>query len=46
MVFASGDFYEGYWKNGTYEGKGRHIWANNRMYNGQWKEGVKQGTGI
>jgi hypothetical protein len=45
MIFATGDIYEGYWKNGTFDGFGRMISNPNRLYEGQWKAGKKQGKG-
>jgi hypothetical protein len=45
MVFATGDVYQGYWKNGTYGGKGRLI-KSGLMYEGQWQAGEKDGMGV
>jgi hypothetical protein len=42
MVYAVGDIYEGYWKNGRLEGTGRII-ADEQVYEGHWLKGQKQG---
>ena len=42
MIFNKGSIYEGYWKNGTFDGEGRKIWYNGSMYKGKWKEGVQE----
>ena len=38
--------YEGQWKNGVKEGKGKFIYNNGNIYDGQWKNDVKEGNGI
>jgi hypothetical protein len=46
MILVTGDIYEGYWKDGKFNGKGRLVWYKNRLYEGQWKDGIKEGRGV
>jgi hypothetical protein len=39
--FDSGDAYEGYFKNGQFEGQGKITWANGNTFSGRWSEGMK-----
>ena len=32
--------YDGSWRNGTYNGKGRITWNANNNYSGLWKDGL------
>ncbi|EGR34336.1 hypothetical protein IMG5_015740 [Ichthyophthirius multifiliis] len=41
----NGGQYEGEWKNGMREGKGKHIWPDGSFYNGEWKEDKAHGYG-
>jgi len=45
MTFASGDEYEGGFKNGTYDGYGIYVWNDGYVYAGQWKNGKRDGLG-
>ena len=38
--------YEGEFKNGIREGKGKFIYNNNNIYDGEWKNDIKEGKGI
>jgi hypothetical protein len=43
---ASGvDTYDGNFKNGLPEGKGKYTWKNGDYYDGAWKAGLKEGKG-
>lgn len=37
--------YEGEFKNGLPEGKGKYTWSNGDYYYGSWKKGMKEGKG-
>lgn len=37
--------YEGEFKNGVPEGKGKYSWSNGNYYYGGWKKGLKEGKG-
>lgn len=43
--YPNGDVYEGEWKNGQPEGKGRMIYANGDFYEGNWVNGKRHGEG-
>lgn len=45
MIYANGERYDGFWKEGLWEPKGRRIFANGDVYLGQYKSGQKHGTG-
>ena len=41
-----GNVYEGNWKNGLYDGKGKLTMGGIVIYDGEWKKGKKNGYGI
>lgn len=43
--YPNGDYYEGEWKKGTPNGKGKMIYANGDIYVGQWIFGEIEGQG-
>ena len=45
MIYANGERYDGFWKEGLWESKGRRIFSNGDVYLGQYKSGLKHGTG-
>ncbi|KAL7534495.1 hypothetical protein ACHAXR_005913 [Thalassiosira sp. AJA248-18] len=46
MAYASGDCYNGEWKDDEEHGKGTMAWTNGDVYEGKWKDGLRHGTGI
>ncbi|MFN8250403.1 MAG: hypothetical protein U0V75_00880 [Ferruginibacter sp.] len=40
------DSYEGNFKNGYPDGKGKYTWKNGNFYDGSWKKGLKEGQGV
>lgn len=45
-LYVNGDYYEGEWKNGVFDGKGKLVCPSTRMvYEGEWKNGVPHGHG-
>jgi len=38
--------YEGEWKSGIMNGKGKRTWPNGNTYDGEWKDGALHGKGI
>ena len=38
--------YEGNWKNGIWNGRGKYIFNDGFGYEGEWKNGVENGMGI
>lgn len=40
------DSYEGNFKNGYPDGKGKYTWKNGNFYDGNWKKGLKDGQGV
>lgn len=38
--------YEGQWKGGVFDGKGKIVWANGHTYEGDFKEGKYYGKGV
>lgn len=44
-TFPNGDTYEGDYKNGIREGKGRYTFVAGGWYKGDWANGVKHGEG-
>ena len=45
VVISNGAIYEGFWKNDTFNGKGRFIWDTGEYYIGDWKDGKRHGYG-
>ena len=46
-TFEDGFVYEGYWKNGKREGKGKFTYPNNKDYaEGMWKNDLMNGLGV
>lgn len=45
IEYTSGDIYEGYFKNGLYDGDGKYE-TEAGVYNGEFKEGKYEGRGI
>ena len=45
MIFANKDYYEGYFANDLFEGKGIYVWGGDRKYNGSWVNNQMQGEG-
>ena len=41
-----GNVYEGNWKDGLYDGKGKLTMGGIVIYDGEWKKGKKNGYGI
>jgi hypothetical protein len=46
QIWPDGSMYEGYWKNGKANGKGRLIHADGDVYVGLWKDDKADGFGI
>ena len=51
-LWATGNWYEGEFKGGKTEGRGKHTWANGKftwasgnVYEGEWKGGMMEGRG-
>ena len=42
---GDGDLYEGYWKDGKREGKGRMFYYDGSTYEGEWKADTWNGRG-
>jgi hypothetical protein len=38
-TFLSGDYYEGEWENGIFDGVGTHLLVNGQKYEGTWSKG-------
>ncbi len=45
VVYPSGEKYEGYFKDGCRNGKGRQIWVDGSWYNGEYFNGEREGFG-
>jgi len=45
-VSASGDVYEGEWKQDKREGKGKWQYHNGDKYSGEWKGDMRHGHGV
>ena len=45
MIWASGEKYDGDWKNDMQEGKGTYLYASGTHYEGEWRNGVMEGKG-
>lgn len=45
MIYANGERYDGFWKEGQWEAKGRRIFVNGDVYLGQYKQDQKHGNG-
>jgi hypothetical protein len=43
---ASGDMYEGFFKNSKYDGYGVYAWVNGTTYSGEWKDGTRNGDAM
>ena len=39
------DYYNGTYKNGLKDGKGKLVWKDGQFYDGQWKDGKRNGFG-
>ena len=46
MFYHNGDKYDGYWLDGIYHGKGKHVYANGDSFQGEYKNGKRFGKGI
>ena len=42
----NGEIYEGYYKNGQRNGRGRYIYYNGNVYEGEWKDDKRYGYGV
>ena len=40
-----GSIYEGYYRNGMRNGRGRYIYYNGDVYEGAWRDDKRHGTG-
>lgn len=38
--------YEGQWKDGVFDGKGKVVWADGHTYKGDWQKGKYHGKGV
>ena len=45
-MIEDGNFYEGEFKNGKFDGKGLYKYKNGDIYRGEFKEGYRDGKGI
>lgn len=45
LSYASGDIFEGYWKDDQYHGYGVYMWAHGDRYTGQYVEHQMNGEG-
>ena len=46
-MFSNGDYYNGNFKNGLFEGYGEYFYKHqNIIYKGEWREGKQEGRGI
>lgn len=45
VVTASGNVYDGYWKDGFREGSGTYTWKAGHSYTGEWSAGKTHGKG-
>lgn len=46
-VYPDGSYYEGEFRNGAFNGKGKFFYKLNGMtYDGEWKDGKPNGRGI
>eukprot|EP00567_Pseudictyota_dubia_P005600 CAMPEP_0197441764 /NCGR_PEP_ID=MMETSP1175-20131217/7953_1 /TAXON_ID=1003142 /ORGANISM="Triceratium dubium, Strain CCMP147" /LENGTH=407 /DNA_ID=CAMNT_0042972095 /DNA_START=498 /DNA_END=1721 /DNA_ORIENTATION=+ len=45
QTYASGNKYEGEWKDGKREGRGTMTWDNGQKYIGEWRNGKPEGHG-
>lgn len=45
-MFPNGDMYEGDYREGKPNGKGKYTWKNIITYEGQFVEGYRHGKGI
>ena len=46
MIYKDGRKYEGNWKNGIWNGRGKYTFNDGFGYEGEWKNGVENGMGI
>lgn len=46
LELENGDFYEGEFHNGMFEGKGRLVQSGGKMYEGAWKCNRREGKGM
>jgi hypothetical protein len=45
MIFSDGNIYEGEFKDGNRNGKGKMIFSNGDIYEGEFKDGIENGKG-
>ena len=46
MVYANGDIYEGYWREGKKEEYGLYIWSSADIYEGEFRNDKRTGKGV
>lgn len=39
MTYVNCGFYDGEWKNGDRNGRGKFTWSDGDVYDGEWKDG-------
>lgn len=45
MIYADGAVYEGFWKDGVRQGRGRLVHTTGDVYEGEWNEDAAHGYG-
>jgi hypothetical protein len=45
VTFSDGAIYEGEWRNGRKEGKGKMIFSKGGVYEGDWRKDQREGKG-
>ena len=46
IIYPRGEKYQGYFKNGQRNGKGRQIWMDGSSYQGVYMDGARHGHGV
>ena len=46
IIYPNGSRYDGLWKDGKKDGKGKQIFSVSEQYDGEWKANKKEGKGI
>ena len=45
LELATGDSYDGHWRDNQFQGSGTYVWADGSSFTGEWDESALNGPG-